>query len=210
MASISDRRLEEIRGWYYKDYLSLKDVADKVGVSIDSVVYFMRRHGLKRRTLIEARRLRFERKPLSFSIFHRLNARDRSLQVIGAMLYWCEGFKGNETSTNSTVDLANSDPKMISLFLNFLRRIYRIDEKRLRVLLYCYSDQDIPRLKAFWSGITGIPLSQFSKPYVRNDFRTDGRKMKHGMVHVRYSDKKLLIELKNLIDSVCGKYAPVA
>ncbi|MSU56353.1 MAG: hypothetical protein EXS51_03545 [Candidatus Taylorbacteria bacterium] len=210
MASISDLKLREIRSWYYRDFLSVKDIADKVGVSIDSVVYFMRQHGLKRRTLIEASRRRFERKPLSFSIARKLSASDRSLKVIGAMLYWCEGFKGNEKSTNSTVDLANSDPKMISLFLNFLRRIYRIDEKRLRVLLYCYSDQNIPKLKAFWSGTTGIPLSQFSKPYVRHDFRIDGRKMKHGMVHVRYSDKKLLIELKNLIDSVCGKYAPVA
>ena len=31
--------------------------------------------------------------------------------------------------------------------------------------------------------------------------------MKYGLVHIRYNDKKLLIEIKNLIDYVKVKYA---
>src|SRR3989344_4020632 len=44
------------------------------------------------------------------------------------------------------------------------------------------------------------------KPYVRSDFREDGRKMKHGMVHVRYHDKKLLLEIKSMIELYVKKY----
>ena len=209
MGKITDSHLHRIRSWYYQDFLSMPEIGRRLDVSLDAVVYFMRRHGLQRRTFSEISARRFEQKPLSFSLSHKLTAEQKSLRTIGAMLYWCEGFKGSEASTNTTVDFANSDPKMIAVFSRFLREIYRIDERRLRVLLYCYSNQNVQQLISFWSKTTGIPRKQFSKPYVRTDFREGGRKMRYGMVHIRYSDKKLLIELKNLIDSICGKYAPV-
>ena len=187
--------LSKIKRWYYKDFLSMQEIGRKLNVSSGAVVYFMRWHNLSRRTFSEISARRFDLKPLSFSVTNKLTAQQKNLRIIGAMLYWCEGFKGNEKSTNSTVDFANSDPKMIAIFSRFLREIYRVDEKRLRVLLYCYSNQNVQQLISFWSKTTKIPKSQFSKPYVRTDFREDGRKMQYGMIHLRYSDKKLLIEL---------------
>ncbi|MEK7507600.1 MAG: hypothetical protein AAB602_00760 [Patescibacteria group bacterium] len=76
-------------------------------------------------------------------------------------------------------------------------------------LPYCYSDQNVEALKRYWSKITGIPQSRFSKPYVRTDFRKDGRKMKHGLIHIRYGDKKLLLEILRLIEYYQLKYASV-
>jgi len=123
------------------------------------------------------------------------------------MLYWGEGYKN--FTTNSVVDFANSDSGMIALFLTFLRRVYRIDETRLRIYFYCYSDQDVPDLIAFWSKLTSISKAQFQKPYIRHDFRKGGRKMKHGLIHIRYYDKKLLLEILSQIAYYRGKYAPV-
>ncbi len=31
------------------------------------------------------------------------------------------------------------------------------------------------------------------------DYLPDGRKMAHGLIHIRYADKKLLLEIKNSI-----------
>ncbi len=115
------------------------------------------------------------------------------------MLYWGEGYKGDDLNPAKQVDFANSDPEMILLFMNFLRSVYVLDEKRFRVYLYCYSNQNIPKIIKFWSKLAGIPRSQFTKPYVRSDYKVDGRVMKHGMVHIRYCDKKLLIDIMELI-----------
>lgn len=123
------------------------------------------------------------------------------------MLYWGEGYKGTPSSRSLGVDFANSDPAMIRIFMNFLRSVYILDEKRLRIFMYCYLDQNIQELMKFWSKITKIPLGQFSKPYVRKDFKNGGRKMSYGLVHIRYSDKKLLIDIKNMIEYYSKKHA---
>lgn len=76
-----------------------------------------------------------------------------------------------------------------------------MDESRLRVYLYCYSNQDVDDLISYWSSICDIPKSQFTKPYVRKDFNPNQvRKMEHGLIHIRYSDKVILSGIKEMID----------
>ncbi len=98
---------------------------------------------------------------------------------------------------------------MVAVFLNFLRSVYELNERKFRVLLYCYADQNVGELAAFWSRLTHISTKQFIKPYVRKDFRKDGRKMEHGLVHIRYIDKKLLLSLKDLLEYYKNRFAQV-
>lgn len=107
------------------------------------------------------------------------------------MLYWAEGAK-SFNSRNYTVDFANSDPLMIKLFIKFLKNIYQIDESRLRCLIYCYPSHKTETLTNYWSKLTKIPSRQFQKPYIRKDGGNIRDKMEHGLVHIRYSDKRLL------------------
>lgn len=172
----------------------MSQIAEQFGVSIWSVVYVLRKLGLPRRSPAESNRIVFEMKPLSFSIRPK---RDRMLEAVGAMLYWAEGYK---TPKAGGIDFANSDLAMVQLFMKFLRSRYQLDEKRLRAFVYCYNNQNKNSLIQFWSKKLAIPKSQFTRSYVRKDFRADGRKMEHGLVHVRYSDKKLLLDILNLIE----------
>jgi hypothetical protein len=99
------------------------------------------------------------------------------------------------------VDFANSDKDMIILFLKFLRNICGVDEKRLRVYSYFYANQNVNKNTNYWSKITKISKKQFTKPYIRKDYdenKTD--KMPNGLIHIRYSDKKLLNLIKNWIN----------
>jgi hypothetical protein len=76
-----------------------------------------------------------------------------------------------------------------------------VDEKRLRVYPYFYANQNIDENKDYWSKIAKIDKNQFTRPYVRNDFNRDKlNKMPHGLIHIRYSDKKLLNLIKNWIE----------
>jgi len=199
MAKISDNNINLVKNLYYSKKLTMKEIAKKLGVSIDAVVYCMRKNKIKRRSLIEANVISFRNKKLSFNKRVKLLPTQEQLKLIGLMLYWSEGHK---SSTSRGVDFANSDADMITIFIKFLREIYRVDEKRFRILLYCYSDQDSIKLINFWSRLTKISKKQFTKPYIRKDFRKDGRKMEHGMIHIRYGDKKLFLCIMEEIDLI--------
>lgn len=203
-AAISNDKLNLVKSLYLENKLCVREVAEKMGVCTDAVLYFIRKHNIPKRSFSEAQRILFERKKPSFI---RRNIKSHKLEkiaLIGSMLYWAEGFKRSKC----TVDFANSDPKMIEMYLLFLRSVYKLSRK-FSVALYCYSDQDVSKLINFWSNLTKIPKSQFIKPYVRSDFRPDARKMKHGLVHIRYNDKKLLLDILNMIEFFVDKYTSV-
>ncbi len=192
-------KLNMIKDLYYVQKKHMSFIAHEFDVSIDVVSSFMRRHNLKRRTPAESNRINFENKPLSYARKIPKNEQERILEVSGVMLYWAEGYKGEKWDT---VDFANSDTIMIKVFLQFLRTIFSINESRLRVYLYCYSNQDVQYLLEYWSQVCNVPISQFTKPYVRQDFnQKQARKMEFGMIHVRYNDTRLLSELKKMIHS---------
>ncbi|MEK7117227.1 MAG: hypothetical protein AAB861_00440 [Patescibacteria group bacterium] len=185
----------------------MREVAKNLGVSIDAVTYFMRKYELKRRSFTEISQILFSKKPISFRLKKNLNQSDEILKVLGVTLYWGEGYKSKKAKG---VDFANSDPNMIKVFVNFLRKICDIDESRLRVYLYCYANQNPRKLLDFWSKVTKISPTKFTKPYVRRDFRKEKiDKMKNGLIHVRYCDKKLLIQILNWIEEYKNKYAPI-
>ena len=202
MVGISYEKLDFVKDLYHKKKLSMREIAEQLDVSIDAVVYFMRKNEILRRSLKESNALVFQNKELSFSEKTGLSSTEKELKIAGLMLYWGEGYKSPKSAG---VDFANSDPEMISVFTEFLRKIYRVDERRFRALLYCYSDQDVKELIRFWSRLTKISEKQFTKPYVRNDFRKDGRKMQYGMVHIRYADKKLFLSIMRSIEELKSK-----
>ena len=196
MSSTVDRAVL-VKKLYIGQKLSMKKVSDKLGISIDAVLHCMRKNNISRRSFTEANAIVFQNKKLSFKEKVKLSEKEKKLKIAGLMLYWGEGYK---SLLSHGVDFANSDPVMIKVFINFLRTVYGVDEKRFRILLYCYSNQNVPELINFWSKLTLIPKKQFSKPYIRTDFKENGRKMKYGMIHLRYADKKLLFSIMDAID----------
>ncbi len=199
MSQISKDKINLVKNLYCDKKLSMREIAEKLGIGIDAVVYFMRKNKISRRSYKENNALVFKNKKLSFKENKNLSFIEEKLKLTGLILYWGEGYKTNKSKG---IDFANSDPEMIAIFVKFLRKIYRVDEKRFRILLYCYANQDINFLIKFWSKLTGIPKGQFSKPYIRKDFREDGRKMEYGMIHIRYADKKLFLCIMEAIDLV--------
>lgn len=196
-----------IQGLYYEEKLNAREIAEKLNISLDAVYYFMRSNGLKRRSYSEFNFVRFEKKPPSFKLRNNLSIKDKELKALGTMLYWAEGFQSDSADI---VDFANSKPAMIALFLRFLRRICGVNESKLRVYLYCYSNQNLEYLINYWSKLTNLPKEQFTKPYIREDFKIEkAGKMKYGLIHIRYYDKKLLELIRKWTNEYVQKYASV-
>ena len=80
------------------------------------------------------------------------------LTLIGAALYWGEGWK---RGTTHSVELANSDPDMITLYLRFLREILRVPEEKLRVSIQVHPNINTRSSINFWSKVTGISRERF-------------------------------------------------
>jgi hypothetical protein len=189
MAALSETKRDEIKQLYYQKGFSARQISEHFSVSLDAVYYAMRRFKMKRRTRTEANAAHFALKPLSFSLRQRLTADEEILKTLGIALYWGEGYK---TQKAHGIDFVNSDVRMVLVFLAFLRRVCGIDEKKLRVLLYCHTQSKISAHIRYWSHVTCIPRSQFTKPYVTKRVSKKGQGMPHGLIHLRYSDKKLL------------------
>jgi hypothetical protein len=85
---------------------------------------------------------------------------EREFLVLGAALYAGEGAK-----TQDALAFANSDPRLIRMFVTWLRRFFDVDESKFRVRLYLHEGLDLNAAIAFWSDITQIPPAQFYKPY---------------------------------------------
>ena len=193
--------IDEIKHLYFEKQLCTREIGEKLNKTTWQIIRTMKKHNVARRTSAETQKIQFQRKPLSYNKKVRLSSFEKSLYEAGLMLYWAEGVKAR-----GTVDFANSDSRMASIFLSMLRSIYHIDEKRLRILLYCYANQNTEKLIKYWSAKLKIPTLQFIKPYVKHDYnKKKTHKMPHGLVHIRYHDKRLFEQILKDIDIISRK-----
>lgn len=181
----------------------MREVAERLGVSTDAVLYVLRRRKVPRRSFQEAFAIAFERKTPSFRLRSRTSAQAGLLDAMGAMLYWAEGYK---QPTATGLDFANSDADMILVFWRFLNHRYRLDIQRAAFAVYYYEDQDLAALVDFWRQKLGVPRERFRHHYMKRNANPTARKLPHGVLHIRYHDKKLLRDILNLIHWHRQKY----
>jgi hypothetical protein len=185
----------------YADGLNVRQISAETGYSINALFYLMRKNNIMRRDAKATSANRFAQKELSFSIPTKLSSEQSHLKLLGTALYWAEGYK---TEKSKGIDFANSDSSMVILFLRFLREVCRVDENRIKILLYSHDDALIKEQLNYWSTLLNIPLSNFSKPYIAKTDKTleKKRKMQYGLVHLRYADKKLLLCILGWIEDL--------
>ena len=62
----------------------------------------------------------------------------RDLTLIGAALYWGEGYKNFKEGMYEHINFANSDPDMIRIFMMFLEKALCINKKGLKAHIFLY------------------------------------------------------------------------
>lgn len=187
----------------YSAGFSVKNIATELNVSSNAAYYFFRKHNIQRRDRTEARNLAYDRQETSFQIKKNLTVYEKELKIAGIMLYWGEGSKWKG---EKIIDFANSDLGTIKVFLKFLRVVCGVKEEKLRVYLYCYANQSPQHLVDYWSKKINLSKKHFTKPYIRKDYKREKTgKMKYGLVHIRYADKKLLDQMRKWIEEYSKK-----
>lgn len=111
----------------------------------------------------------------------------RDLFILGVGLYWAESDKKSRE-----VKLINSDPMMVSLWIEWLRQILGVDLNQLTFTIGINQihSQRISDVTAYWMKITGATVSQFLKPSLK--------KVKNRKVYENFSEHygTLLIRAK--------------
>ncbi len=111
-------------------------------------------------------------------------------KLLCSFLFWGEGEKNR-----NTIVFANSDPTMINCFLKLLRSSFVLDERKFRGLVHAHEYHNEIEIKNYWSKVTNIPLSQFSKSYLKPHTGKNYRQGYKGTISVRYYDYKIALEL---------------
>ena len=86
---------------------------------------------------------------LAANLINNLTSKERRL--IACILYWAEGNKKDLSFTNT-------DPGMIAVFMDILRREFKIKNSEFKISIRIYQDLDREKCIRFWSTITKINL----------------------------------------------------
>ncbi len=89
----------------------------------------------------------------------RLSKRD--LLLIGASLYWAEGYNRQDKRPSPYISFGNSNPDMVVLFLRFLQEVMQISEEKLRPVVQIHKNLKPESAINFWARVTNIPQKSF-------------------------------------------------
>jgi transcriptional regulator with XRE-family HTH domain len=203
------RRLRRERG------LSIKEIADRVGVSKSSVSLWVRdieltptqqeallqenrlygRQALARSALIERRRAR------------RIDAQDEGrlyarlgdpLHAAGCMLYWAEG-----TKHRNTLKLTNSDPALVRFFVHFLREYFLLRDEQFRITCHLFADHEERQwqIEQFWLDTLGLPRKCLCKSIVNVYSKYSQKKRKNKLPH---GTCRVVVHRTRVVQSIFG------
>jgi transposase-like protein len=129
-----------------------------------------------------------------------------NLAILGATLYWGEGTKAEPKNTSYRMTaFTNSDPKMVSVFMKFLREILLVPENKICSGIHIYSSIDQNKAKIFWSNITKISKDKF---YIVEQVSkaSKGKRpinsLPFGTVVIKVYGRKYFYIIKGMIDGI--------
>jgi hypothetical protein len=197
---------------------TLQAIAEELDVSKSSVSLWVRdvpftpsprRWGPHRRPNPASYRKQAEIEEMNRSGIVRIGELDElAFLAAGAALYAGEGAK-----RDGQVIFANSDSAMMAFFCAWLRRFFNVDESRLRVSVYLHEGLDIDAAEGHWSKLTGVPRTQFLKPYrAVPDVGIRNNKHEHGCAYLRYGCSRTHREIMGLVRALLSSscYSGVA
>jgi hypothetical protein len=175
--------------FYVRKNKSMEDIAVTLGCSLHKVAYWMEKYKISRRTISEA--IYQKRNPLGdpFKLREPENLKEAQLMGLGLGLYWGEGTKANKNS----IRLGNTDPALVRIFIEFLKKFFGISQNKLRFGLQIFSDIKPTEALHFWMKELMVQESQFQKVIITpsRGVGTYRKKLQHGVLTVHFNNKKL-------------------
>lgn len=122
------------------------------------------------------------------------------LRLIGAALYWAEGY----TASWRSFVFANANADMIRLMMRFLIKVCKMPRRKLRGRVNIHPHLDVPQAEKYWSKVSGIPLRQFHNPLlaVSKASKQKRKTLPYGTFRIVISDVMLVSKIKGWIEGL--------
>lgn len=129
----------------------------------------------------------------------------REILIAGLFLYWGEGSKHRLGS----LAISNTDHAIIRFFIQWLNLCFTIPKNIIKVDLHLYEDMDIKKEIDYWSKKLNIPISQFSRPYIKKTSSTNINhkgSFGHGTCNARIGNARLSEKVLMGIKAITDQY----
>ncbi|HCM45649.1 MAG: hypothetical protein A3I32_02135 [Candidatus Yanofskybacteria bacterium RIFCSPLOWO2_02_FULL_45_10] len=132
---------------------------------------------------------------------------NRELSILGAALYWGEGYKNFTLRRGNYpyICFGNSDPEMIVIFISFLEKIIGVPRDRMRGQVMIYPNLNPEKSVSYWQKVTKIP-KKFFRYQVALSRASQGKRPKHllpyGTLQVRVSRRQDFFKVRGLMDGI--------
>jgi hypothetical protein len=126
-----------------------------------------------------------------------LSRRDKF--IAGIALYFGEGDK-----TDKSVGFTNGNPHAIVFMIFWLREYCKVKPNKFRANLYIHDNLDEKAAKKYWSGLTSIPIKQFTKSHIvtHNPNRFRKSVLPYGVLRIVVNDISLHRKIMGWISGV--------
>ena len=125
------------------------------------------------------------------------NLTERELWLIGIALYWAEGSKQYEHSPSTGIMFANSDVRMIRVFLRWLEQM-KVPQSEIYLELYVHETRktDAPAFVRWWARELMIPSGTLERVYFKKGNPKTNRKnvadLYHGLIRIKVNSSTVL------------------
>jgi predicted transcriptional regulator len=127
------------------------------------------------------------------------------LLLIGATLFWAEGYKRAEYLRSPYVSFSNSDPDMVALFMRFLREILKVSEEKFTPYIHIHPNVNETKAINFWAKTAHIPKKKFR--ITRQVSRASKGKrpfnsLPYGTIDIRVRSRQNFYQIRGLLDGL--------
>jgi len=202
---------------------SIKEICKKTGLAKSSVSLWVRdieltikqkqrlsERGIRKEVIEKQRATRLQRENARRQIIIDKAKKNigyllkRDLFLMGIILYWAEGSK----TQRGVVKFSNSDPKIIKLMMLFFNKICRVSKRKFRGYIHIHPHLNVRKAENYWSSISGIPLNQFYKTYLKVNRASKNKKnsLPFGTFDINICDTKLFLKIQGWREGICKAF----
>ena len=114
-----------------------------------------------------------------------------------ALLYWCEGGKGEAEG----LKFSNSDPILVKTFLDLFIASFSVEQAKIKALMHLHNYHNEAKQKKFWSRITKIPENNFYKTFLKSNTKTRIKENYPGCITIYYNDRSVAREVRAIYEA---------
>lgn len=131
----------------------------------------------------------------------------KGLWLIGIALYWGEGEKEKEYRSGTKLGFSNSDPKMVLLYVKWLKEICTVLPSNILYDIYIHETGNFKKAKKFWRNLLSLPKNKIRTYFKHNKIkkiRKNSKKDYYGLMRIQVKKStNLNRKVTGWIEGIC-------